>query len=900
MQLTTDESENTRLMLALAILWTLIIASALIWNMVDITSEVYQESRQMARVALHKDIMYRAWSSMHGGVYVPVTDRTPPNPYLSHIPERDIATPSGRQLTLMNPAYMTRQVYEISKDRYDIYARITSIKPLRPQNAPDEWESKALKSFEKGEKEISEIQTMNQRELMRLMVPFYMEESCMKCHSHQGYKIGDIRGGISVAVPLEHLRAIRRQNEWTLIFRYLCLWMFGLGGICLTWLSIRRHSRKRREAEEALQESEDRYRRIVELFPDLISIHQQGIIVFINDAGSKLVGATCPDQVIGKPVTDFVVKTQKDITENRIRKLLEEEGRSPVYEQKILRLDGTECDIEVVGIPFIYKGNSAVQIIARDITDRKRAEEESRKAKEAAEAATRAKSEFLARMSHEIRTPLNAIIGFSRIIFNKEVGELNQIQTEYLGNVLKSSEHLLTLISDILDFSKIEAGKLELEILDFNLQDIVGEVINLMRFKAEEKSIRLTSHIDSDLPSFLRGDPTRLRQVLLNLVNNAIKFTEKGSIGITVQSSKLTVQNDYSSLCTLHFEISDTGIGISKEHQDRLFQAFSQTDASVTRRFGGTGLGLAIAKAIVEKMNGQIGVESEEGKGSKFWFTAAFEKSVNVLSVMKEKSLNTFHLTRHTSARILLVEDNELNRKLALHLLNKLGFQADSVNNGKEAIRAMQTTAYDIVLMDIQMPEMDGIEATKIIRQAEANAQRNNSSVPIIAMTAHAMQSDRDRCIEAGMNDYISKPISSDRLLKAIWNQLSRFPKQKENSQLEENMSEKTVFDKTEMMKLVGYDEALCKEMIDAFMQYFPGMVAELKSALDKNDANVARVNAHSLKGSCRQMAAHRLSDIFAEMEILAKNGESDKVRSLIGKAEEEYEKLREVLRAMC
>lgn len=615
-------------------------------------------------------------------------------------------------------------------------------------------------------------------------------------------------------------------------------------------------------SEIALKESEEKFRTIFESFQDIYYRSDlKGRIQMISPSIREL-GGYEPQELIGRAVTDFF--TPQDHSRRpafRAMRELLRKGRLKNIEINLRRKDGIEvASISNIRLLRDSQGRAyGIEGVVRDITELKRASEEVMRAKELAEHSLRVKENFLANMSHEIRTPMNGIIGMIDLL---DSTNLSPEQRDYVNILKESSETLLNILNDILDLSKIEAGKMQLRLRACSVRSIVEKVHHLFLPRAHKRGNQLRFRIDDSVPEYVLTDETRLVQILSNLVSNAIKFTEQGSIDILVR--RINPQKKY---ITLYFEVKDTGIGISTDDQRKLFHTFSQLDTSTKKAYSGTGLGLAIAKQLVELMGGRIGVESQPGQGSRFYFTVRVKPHkahTEKPSYTLEKS-HMFECLRRHRPRILVVDDNAINRKVAAEILQRAACRVDLAADAHSALQLVEEHSYELILMDIQMPEIDGIEAMQMMRT------KYTQLPPIVAMTAYAMPEDHQRFIQLGMDDYIAKPLRAQQLLQKVVALVCQ-PNDKANPQpiiqRNDNPTQAPIVDEQLLQQLIQYSSlAVVQESLQEFISESQQLLLECQQKLQQKDMEAARRILHTLKGSSGTLGAARFCQVASHLE---------------------------------
>jgi PAS domain S-box-containing protein len=718
------------------------------------------------------------------------------------------------------------------------------------------------------------------------------------------------------------------EREVTVITRLIP--QMDADGACTRLIGTMTDITDRRHAAHIVQETAEQYRLLFEGNPNPMWVYDRETLRFlaVNDAAVAHYGYRS-DEFLRMTLRDIRPPEEVDLLLSQIAQ--RSQGRA-VSEWRHRKKDGTIILVETFANGLLFGGKQARLVLVNDVTERKRMEDVLRAAKEAADMANRAKSQFLANMSHEIRTPMNGVIGMTGLLLDTP---LTVEQRECAETIRTSGDALLTIINDILDFSKIESGNLDLEEHPFDLRDCVEDVLDLLASCAAEKGLDLAYLIDDGVPSTLVGDVTRLRQVLVNLVGNAIKFTETGEVVVSVAAGAPT-----STRHTVRFAVRDTGIGIPPDWMDRLFKSFSQVDASTTRTHGGTGLGLAISKRLAEMMGGAMWVESAPGEGSTFSFTIAaasmptqariWQRSAQPslagrrILIVDDNETNRRiltlqaqnwgmlaptvapqrldpHLATRMPLRILLAEDNMVNQKLAAQLLGKMGYRPDVAGNGLEAIQALERQPYDVILMDVQMPTMDGLEATRRICRQWPRADRP----AIIAMTADAMQGDREKCIDAGMDDYVTKPVQIGALVGALTRAaqtdagsdapLIAAP---ETGDATPDILDAATLDDIRSMVGDEGDDGL-GGLIECFLDDAPHLLDAMRAALAGNDAPALQMAAHTMKSTSALFGATTLAALCETVERASAAGTPDDAQGQIARIERAYADVSRVMRRL-
>jgi len=661
-----------------------------------------------------------------------------------------------------------------------------------------------------------------------------------------------------------------------------------IGQVLLNAIRTTESERERKKAVKALRYSQARLaeaQRIAHLGHWELDLHSEEFEC--SDQFFELLGyqeSEFPEHVSFVFIANHSTPTSVSKLRTALDQCIEEKMELELDIQ-IRRTDGSIRDMEIHFRPIVKMGMiGRIRGTLQDITFRKKIEAQLIEAKNAAERSALAKEEFLANMSHEIRTPMNAMLGFAKLL---QETPLNDTQKDYLNAIDLSGEALLAIINDILDLSKIEAGHMRFEAKPFSLRESFRTIEQIFKAKVDSKGLSLTSLIGPGVPDCLTGDQVRLNQVLINLVGNAIKFTEEGQIDVEVKSI-----HEEAGRVKLLFEVSDTGIGIPEEKQRSIFESFTQVSGETTRKFGGTGLGLTICKRIVELQGGKIGVQSEVGEGASFFFELVFQticESEATDSPTLQPSTPSLTELDYSVLRILVVEDNPLNQLLVSRILEGMDISFQLAQTGKEALAHLEKSDFDLILMDIQMPGMDGYQATRTIR----NMPPPKGETPIVALTAHAFAEEKAKCIEAGMNDFLPKPFQPDQLRALLRKLLLGEINLKH---LNATASPKKLYDLSDVDALVSGKKAFKLELLELFLQETPLAIAKMEKAIQANDAESLRRAVHAFKPSVILLKIKGGEALILEMHTLASNGDAKACTPLLHSLRQTLKKVLEHL----
>jgi len=778
-----------RYALLLVLMWTVLVVSLLLLSVYHERNLTQDIALREAHIHFNKDQAFRLWATTHGGVYVPIDERTPPSPYLSHISERDIETPSGLKLTLMNPAYVIRQLNEEYAEQYGVTSHITSLKLMRSENAPDEWERAALLAFEEGAEEVREFTHINGDPYLRLMHPMFIEEGCLKCHEHQGYEVGEVSGGVAIAMPMENLLARARRTLNNNFLAVGILWLLGLMSMGFIFWRLDQSVSRQGHAESKLRRSETRYRQMFET--------NQAIKLIINPESGRIMeanNAACIFYGYDSETLTSMTIMEINITSNEVvqREMELATAENRLYFEFRHRLASGEVrDVEVYSGPIQIEDGVRLYSIIHDVTGRKEAElalyqlnmeleqrvldrtndlndtmKELRHAKDAAEEANRAKNTFFGNMSHELRTPLNIILAYTQLMRRETAVYPYQSNLQIIED---SGVHLLELINELLESSKIEANRTVLSESTFDLHQQLDSVQSMLVVSAQNKAIQLIFNKAPDLPRHIRADSRKLRQILINLLGNAIKFTDEGHVTLTagIKAPSIEWSNHDDHAVMLQFTISDTGSGIALNEVETLFTPFTQTASGLAAQEG-TGLGLSISRVYAQLMGGDITVESKLGEGSIFTVEieatdAALPAETITASAHESYENVTGLLPGQDEIRLLVVDDNDISRFALQELLSYAGFVVHIATNGEEAIAEWKAWRPHLIWMDKRMPVMDGIEATRQIKSAPGGQE-----TIIIMLTGSVYNNTEAICKAIDCDDFVSKPYKLAELFKKM------------------------------------------------------------------------------------------------------------------------------------